>query len=70
VVIAIIALLLAILMPALGKVKQKALGLICRTRMRDVGLMLNLYMADNDDKMVSNAYSGTIYIMPFFSITY
>jgi prepilin-type processing-associated H-X9-DG protein len=47
---------MAILMPALGKVRQQAVGLIDRTQMKDAGTMVYLYMADNDGKMVSNCY--------------
>ncbi len=56
VVISIIAVLMAIMMPALGKVRQQAVGLICRTQLKDVGNMVNLYMADNDGNMVSDRY--------------
>jgi prepilin-type N-terminal cleavage/methylation domain-containing protein len=58
VVIAIIALLLAILMPGLSKVKKIAGGLVCRTQMKDMGVMLKLYMHDHDGRMVSNQYSA------------
>jgi prepilin-type N-terminal cleavage/methylation domain-containing protein/prepilin-type processing-associated H-X9-DG protein len=49
VVIAIIALLLAILLPSLGKVKQIAQELICKTNLRQYGLAGHLYMAENND---------------------
>jgi prepilin-type N-terminal cleavage/methylation domain-containing protein len=56
VVISIIAILMAILMPALGKVRQQAVGLVCRTQFKDIGTSVRLYMQDNDDKMVANYY--------------
>lgn len=56
VVIAIIALLLAILMPSLSKVKKIAQGLVCRTQMKDIGLMMQFYMNDHDNRMVDNRY--------------
>ncbi|MFI4911048.1 MAG: prepilin-type N-terminal cleavage/methylation domain-containing protein [Sedimentisphaeraceae bacterium JB056] len=56
VVISIIAVLMAIMMPALGKVRQQAVGLIGRTQLKDMGTMVNLYMAENDGRMVSNCY--------------
>lgn len=52
VVISIIALLLAILMPALGKVKEKAKSVVCRTRLRQAGIAILLYAQDNEDEFV------------------
>jgi prepilin-type N-terminal cleavage/methylation domain-containing protein len=43
VVIGIIALLIAMLMPALTRVRQQALSLKCKSQMRDVGLTLRIY---------------------------
>jgi len=60
VVIAVIAVLMGILMPALSKVRKQAKGLLCKTQMKDIGTMLSLYMPDNDDRIVSNAYSGGV----------
>jgi prepilin-type N-terminal cleavage/methylation domain-containing protein/prepilin-type processing-associated H-X9-DG protein len=56
VVIAIIAVLMGILMPALRRARQQAQAVVCKTRLKDIGLMMTFYMADNDDNMVSNAY--------------
>ena len=50
VVISIIAMLLAILMPALSKVKEKAREVICKTNLRSVGLGVLMYLEDNDGK--------------------
>ncbi|MCK4999062.1 MAG: type II secretion system protein [Anaerohalosphaera sp.] len=52
VVISIIALLLAILMPALGMVKEKAKALVCSTNNRTLCQAYQLYLADYDDKFV------------------
>lgn len=49
VVIAIIALLLAILMPALGKVKEAAKLTICSSNTRQVLVGVTVYTAGNDD---------------------
>ena len=57
VVISIIALLLSILMPALRKVKEKATALLCMTRLKDLGLAVNLYTADNR-RFPSNHFPG------------
>jgi prepilin-type N-terminal cleavage/methylation domain-containing protein/prepilin-type processing-associated H-X9-DG protein len=48
VVIAIIALLMAILMPALQRVKKQARTVVCRSNLRQVGLIITMYLEDND----------------------
>ena len=53
VVIAIIALLLAILMPALQKVKEQAKEISCRSNLRQVGVIIYLYLQDNDFQMAN-----------------
>lgn len=49
VVIAIIAMLLAILMPALGQVKKMAQSLICRTNLKGCGTALHTFALDNEE---------------------
>lgn len=51
VVIAIIALLMAILMPALRRVKMQAEEISCRSNLRQVGLIIYLYLDDSDFTM-------------------
>jgi prepilin-type N-terminal cleavage/methylation domain-containing protein len=51
VVISIIALLMAILMPALSKVREQAKMTICGTRQKTILTSLHLYMAENDNKL-------------------
>jgi prepilin-type N-terminal cleavage/methylation domain-containing protein/prepilin-type processing-associated H-X9-DG protein len=48
VVISIIALLLAILMPALQKVKKQAQATTCLSNLRQIGVATELYANDND----------------------
>jgi len=48
VVIAIIALLMAILMPALQRVKKQAQEVKCRANLRQVGLVIYMFLQEND----------------------
>jgi len=48
VVISIIALLMAILMPALNRVKHQAQKISCQARLKQWGLLFKLYTDDND----------------------
>src|ERR1044071_9184499 len=52
VVIGIIALLIAMLMPALTRVRQQGISLKCTAQMRDVGLQLKMY---------SDEYRGVVF---------
>lgn len=49
VVISIIAILMAILMPALAKVKEQARRMTCATNMHTIGAAINLYAQDSDN---------------------
>ena len=62
VVIAIIALLMSILMPALGMAKETARRVICASNLKSIGIGLQLYSQDHDGKMIPNArYTGVEY---------
>ncbi|GJM19327.1 MAG: hypothetical protein DHS20C14_15400 [Phycisphaeraceae bacterium] len=51
VVIAIIALLIGILLPALGKARETAVGTACAVNMRSLGQATHLYASDNKDRI-------------------
>jgi prepilin-type N-terminal cleavage/methylation domain-containing protein/prepilin-type processing-associated H-X9-DG protein len=55
VVIAIIAILAALLLPALGRAKQKADRLTCMNNQRQLTLAWVMYADENDGKLVVNA---------------
>jgi len=55
VVISIIALLLAILMPSLTKVKKQAKAVACQANLRQWGLVLNFYTDDNNGYFMSGS---------------
>ena len=58
VVISIIALLLAILMPSLNKVKQKASGVVCMMNTKNLSLGWFMYQEDNGGSLMSSEMNG------------
>ena len=57
VVIAIIAILAALLLPALSKAKARAHLIACLNNERQLGLALQLYAGDNQDRLPANGYA-------------
>jgi prepilin-type N-terminal cleavage/methylation domain-containing protein len=69
VVISIIALLMAILMPALASVRKQARRTVCSTNLHNWGIALNAYSADNNGKLLSS-YRPSLYNGPIPGITF
>ena len=54
VVIAIIAILAAMLLPALTKAKQRAYGAICMANTKQLMIAWRMYPDDNSDRVINN----------------
>ena len=65
VVIAIIAMLMGILMPALGRVRKQARSVACQANLKHWGLIFKMYTDDNDGKFYgawSTGQQGHVWI--------
>ncbi|MDT8388949.1 MAG: type II secretion system protein [Lentisphaeria bacterium] len=60
VVIAIIGILASLLLPAMGRAKEKAKIVACLSNLKQIGLIVHAYAADNDEA-VSLGYGGSNY---------
>lgn len=69
VVIAVIALLMAVIMPALGKAKRYAQRVICSNNVRQQCLGTMLYASENDNSVFNNNMMGWFWDMTFWATT-
>ncbi len=60
VVIAIIAILAALLLPALARARQKATQVKCVSNLRQLSLGLQMYVDDNDDQLPGPVWDGML----------
>ena len=58
VVVAIIALLVSILLPSLGKAKEQARIVVCMSNLKGLGLGVTMYATQNDDWYPAGASAG------------
>ncbi len=67
-VIAIIAILVAMLLPALSKAKEKARSIQCIGNQKSIGLSFAMYAADNNDWMVPVEQPGSVHPAWFYHL--
>ena len=56
-VTAVVALLAALLLPALGRAKARATRTVCLGNLRQLGLAWQMYAQENNDRLVPNGYA-------------
>ena len=69
VVISIIALLMAILMPALSRARELGRRVVCAGNMRQIGIAMHAYASINDDKLpeVTGVVQKWLFDVPYIA---
>ena len=57
-VIGVISLLMAALLPALGRARKHARGIVCQSNLREWGMTLDLYAQDNEGRFPTDLTGG------------
>jgi prepilin-type N-terminal cleavage/methylation domain-containing protein/prepilin-type processing-associated H-X9-DG protein len=68
VVISIIAVLVGILLPALGAARRSAYKITCGQNQHQIGIALQAYAGDNDDRLAVNPKAGLDFARGYFGI--
>ncbi len=69
VVISIIAILVGILLPALGAARKSAYKITCGQNQQQMGVALQAYAVDNEDRLAVNPAAGLDFARGYFGIT-
>ena len=72
VVVAIIAVLVAILLPALNAAREKTRGVLCQSNLKQIGIARNMYSMDNDGYFLAwrsypQQYTWWCYLLRYLS---
>lgn len=65
IVIAIIAVLAALLFPAIGSLTRKSQGTACSNNLRQIGVAMNLYLADNQGTLPGTLWGSAFGQQPY-----